>query len=52
VAKKKPVIQRASNPDSVKVNQHRAIFNDRRTNRERDKSSQNRNSIRRSFNGE
>lgn len=36
----------------VEVNQKAPVFNDRRTKRERDKSSQNRKAIERSFRGE
>lgn len=45
--------KKASRPLApIEVNQKAPVFNDRRTKRQRDKSSQNRKAIERSFRGE
>jgi hypothetical protein len=51
VPKKKPtnVDVTAGAPGNYKLNQKTAVFNDRRTNRNRDKTSMKRNAIRESF---
>jgi len=54
VPKKKPttVDITAGAPGNYKLNQQTAIFNDRRTNRNRDRTSKKRNAIKESFENE
>jgi hypothetical protein len=54
VPKKKPttVDITAGAPGNYKLNQQTAIFNDRRTNRNRDRTSNKRNAIKESFENE